>query len=57
VPVPAGRPYNLGEPTSPRLTDITAAGRPQRAASAPVSAGGSMRYDARAGFMSGRGLY
>jgi rare lipoprotein A len=55
VPVPSGRPYNLGESASPRLTDVTAAGRPQRAA--PVSAGGSMRYDARAGFMSGRGLY
>lgn len=57
VPVPAGRPYNLGEPSSPRLTDVTAAGRPQRAASAPVSASSSMRYDARAGFISGRGLY
>jgi rare lipoprotein A len=56
VPVPAGRPYNLGEPT-PRLSDVTAAGRPQRTASRPVSGGGSLRYDARAGFMSGRGLY
>ena len=57
VPVPAGRPYNLGEPASPRLSDVTAVGRPQRSSSRPVSAGGSMRYDARAGFMSGRGLY
>jgi rare lipoprotein A len=57
VPVPAGRPYNLGEPASPRLTDATAVGRPQRTASRPVSAGASLRYDARAGFMSGRGLY
>jgi rare lipoprotein A len=56
IPVPAGRPYNLGEPT-PRLSDVTAAGRPQRTASRPVSGGGSLRYDARAGFMSGRGLY
>lgn len=55
VPVPAGRPYNLGELTSPRLTDVTAAGRAQR--TGPVSGGGAMRYDARAGFMSGRGLY
>ncbi len=57
VPVPAGRPYSLGEATSPRLTDVTAAGRPQRTAASPVSAGGAMRYDPRAGFMSGRGLY
>jgi rare lipoprotein A len=57
VPVPAGRPYNLGEPVSPRLTDVTAAGRPLRTAARPVSAPGAMRYDARAGFMSGRGLY
>jgi rare lipoprotein A len=57
VPIPAGRPYNLGEPSSSRLTDVTAAGRPQRAALTPVSAGSSLRYDVRAGFMSGRGLY
>ena len=50
VPVPAGRPYNLGESVSARLTDVTAAGR-------TVSASGPMRYDPRAGFMSGRGLY
>lgn len=53
VPVPAGRPYNLGEPASPRLTDVTAAGRADRM----VSARGPMRYDPRAGFISGRGLY
>jgi rare lipoprotein A len=57
VPVPAGRPYNLGEPVSARLTDVTAAGRPQRTAARPVSESGPMRYDPRAGFMSGRGLY
>ncbi len=57
VPVPPGRPYSLGEPTSLRLSDVTAAGRPLKSASRPVSAGGSMRYDARAGFMNGRGLY
>jgi rare lipoprotein A len=50
IPVPTGRPYNLGEPQSPRLTDVTAAER-------PVSASGRLRYDARAGFISGRGLY
>ncbi|MFZ5693420.1 MAG: septal ring lytic transglycosylase RlpA family protein [Pseudomonadota bacterium] len=57
VPIPAGRPYNLGEASSPRLTDVTASGRPQRAAVAPVSAASPLRYDTRAGFMSGRGLY
>lgn len=57
VPVPAGRPYNLGEPGSSRLTDVTASGRPLRTASRPVPADGSMRYDAKAGFISGRGLY
>jgi len=57
VPIPAARPYSLGESVSPRLTEVTAAGRPQRTASNPVSGSGSMRYDPRAGFMSGRGLY
>jgi len=57
VPVPPGRPYNLGEQVSARLTDVTAAGRPSRDASGAVSGSGAMRYDARAGFMSGRGLY
>jgi rare lipoprotein A len=57
VPIPAGRPYNLGEPVSPRLTEATASGRPQRTASQAVSATGSMRYDRGAGFISGRGLY
>lgn len=54
VPVPPGRPYNLGEPGSARLTDLTASGRPR---STPVSAGVPLRYDAKAGFISGRGLY
>jgi rare lipoprotein A len=57
VPVPPGRPYDLGEPSSSRLTDVTASVRPKRTASTPVSASGTLRYDARAGFMSGRGLY
>ena len=57
VPIPAGRPFNLGEPGSSRLTDVTASGRSLRTASRPVSADGSMRYDAQAGFISGRGLY
>jgi rare lipoprotein A len=57
VPVPAGRPYNLGEPVSQRLTDVTAAGRPARTAARPVSAAATLRYDAQAGFISGRGLY
>lgn len=57
VPVPAGRPYNLGEPQSPRLTDVTASGRAVRPAQRRVSADSRLRYDAQAGFMSGRGLY
>lgn len=57
VPVPAGRPYNLGEPQAARLTDVTAAGRPVRSAQRQVSAGSRLRYDAQAGFISGRGLY
>jgi rare lipoprotein A len=55
VPIPAGRPYNLGEASSVALTDVTAAGRSQSVT--PVSAAGPLRYDPRAGFMSGRGLY
>lgn len=57
VPIPAGRPYNLGEPSSARLTDVTASGRSQRPVLTPVSEAGALRYDARAGFISGRGLY
>ncbi len=54
VPIPAGRPYNLGEPSTARLTDVTASVRSKRTT---VSARGGLRYDARTGFMSGRGLY
>jgi hypothetical protein len=54
IPVPAARPYNLGEASSGRLTDVTAA---ERAGYRPVSASGRLRYDAQAGFISGRGLY
>jgi rare lipoprotein A len=54
VPIPSGRPYNLGEPASPRLTEATAASRP---AARPVSEGTRLRYDVRAGFISGHGLY
>lgn len=57
VPIPAGRPYNLGESSSARLTDVTASGRSPRPSFTPVSEAGALRYDARAGFISGRGLY
>lgn len=62
VPVPMGRPYNLGEPVSASLTDVTAAERSSRRAVADtsgpvVSAVKPVRYDMRVGYMSGRGLY
>ena len=57
VPVPPGRPYNLGEPVSPGLTAMTAASRSPRPSLHTVPDAGGMRYDARAGFISGRGLY
>jgi rare lipoprotein A len=62
VPIPGGRPYNLGEPTSPLLTAVTASSRSNRHISAEstlqtVPAASASRYDVRAGFMSGRGLY
>lgn len=61
TPVPAGRPYNLGEPVSARLTDMTASGRPARAPAETfrptASAYAPVRYDGHAGLLSGRGLY
>lgn len=63
VPIPAGRPYNLGEASSASLTDVTAAERRQTyqaVADMPgrtVSGSASLRYDGRVGYMSGRGLY
>jgi rare lipoprotein A len=63
VPVPAGRPDNLGESSSVSPTDVTAAGRRQTyeaVADMPrqkVSGSASLRYDGRVGYMSGRGLY
>jgi rare lipoprotein A len=62
VPVPAGRPYNLGEPSSGSVTDVTASERQtyQAAADMPrrkVSDPSPLRYDGRVGYVSGRGLY
>ena len=63
VPVPAGRPYNLGEVSSASLTDVTASERRQTYqadADMPrptVSGSASLRYDGRVGYVSGRGLY
>lgn len=62
VPVPVGRPYNLGEPVSASLTDVTASERQtyQAVADMPrakVSGSAALRYDSRVGYMSGRGLY
>jgi len=62
VPVPMGRPYNLGEPVSASLTDVTASERQtyQAVADMPrskVSGSASLRYDGHVGYMSGRGLY
>ena len=62
VPVPMGRPYNLGDPVSASLTDVTASGRQsyQAVADMPrsaVSGSSVLRYDGRVGYMNGRGLY
>lgn len=61
VPVPPGRPYNLGEPSSAGYAEVTAAGRTRiatgEAARPAVSARAPMRYDGQAGIVSGRGLY
>jgi len=62
VPVPASRPYNLGEPVSGRITDATAAERAPRQVVAEssrmaVPATTPVRYDNRVGYLSGRGLY
>lgn len=62
VPVPAGRPYNLGEPVTPVFTEVTASGRKSRlsvveTAAPAVSGRRPLRYDGRAGVISGRGLY
>jgi rare lipoprotein A len=65
APTPPERPYAAGEggaQAQPQgvhrasTVDLAAATRPQAAAS-PVSAYAPVRYDAPAGFMSGRGLY
>jgi rare lipoprotein A len=59
VPVPAGRPYSLGEQVAAGPTDVTAAGRAaeRREEFRPVSGQISRRHDDRAGILSGRGLY
>ena len=62
VPVPPSRPYSLGEISSTQVTDVTTAARQsqQAFASGPretVSASASLRYDSRAGYVSGRGIY
>ncbi len=61
-PLPSGRPYNLGEPSTPGLSAVTASSRsnrhnPAESAAHTVPAATAPRYDVRAGFMSGRGLY
>jgi hypothetical protein len=60
--VPAGRPYNLGEPVTPGFTEVTASGRKSRPSVVEtgrpaVSGRASLRYDGQAGVISGRGLY
>jgi rare lipoprotein A len=71
VPAPPDRPYRLGEgarevPAAPAPTvELAAVTRPQAAPIAratlpdasPISAYAPARYDGRAGFLSGRGLY
>jgi peptidoglycan lytic transglycosylase len=67
APIPAERPYNLGETeseTAPELAsaDATQSGPAQQARApaagfAPASILAPERYSAPAGFMSGRGLY
>ena len=60
VPVPQDRPYSLGEPVAATATEMTSVSRARMARSDTLhaaSAFASTRYDASAGFMSGRGLY
>jgi rare lipoprotein A len=67
VPAPPDRPFRLGEgarevPLQAETVEFAAASRAQTAPAAepeasPVSAYAPVRYDGRAGFMSGRGLY
>ncbi len=63
VPVPGERPFSLGEPVPATSSEMTSISRVRRPAgldvggASPVSAFASPRYDAPAGFMSGRGLY
>lgn len=61
VPVPLDRPYSLGEPVAASATDLTSISRQARMERSETlhaaSAFASARYDASAGFMSGRGLY
>jgi rare lipoprotein A len=62
VPVPSGRPYNLGEAQTPGFSEVTAVGRNKRQTSEDtprraVSARSPLRYDSQAGVISGRGLY
>ncbi|MET0278754.1 MAG: septal ring lytic transglycosylase RlpA family protein [Pseudorhodoplanes sp.] len=60
VPVPSGRPYNLGEATTPGFSEVTARNRRPAAGDAgrpAVSARSPLRYDSQAGVISGRGLY
>jgi rare lipoprotein A len=60
VPAPPDRPYRLGEgarevpAVAPARTVELAAAEPE---ASPVSAYAPARYDGRAGFLSGRGLY
>ena len=62
VPVPPGRPFNLGEPSSASANEVTAVGRGRRQsaeddARGPVSGRSPVRYDRQIGVITGRGLY
>jgi hypothetical protein len=65
IPSPPDRPYRLGEgardvpPVEAQTTELAAATRPRTTepATSPVSVYVPTRYDGRAGFMGGRGLY
>jgi rare lipoprotein A len=65
IPSPPDRPYRLGEgardvpPIEAQTTELAASTRPRTTepAASPVSVYVPTRYDGRAGFMGGRGLY
>ena len=63
IPSPPDRPYRLGETPSELpageapTTELAAAARPRTTSASPVTAYAPKGYEARSGFMSGRGLY